>query len=60
MTQGGPFSPRIFNVMVDTVVREWMRQKLGLEAAASGYRKELQRLMLIFYGDDAPLGIKGL
>ena len=36
VTQGGPFSPRMFNVMVDAVVREWMRQMLGPEAAASG------------------------
>ena len=55
MTQGGPFSPRIFNVMVDAVVREWMRIMLGPEAAASGYGKELRRLMAIFYADDALL-----
>jgi len=36
VTQGSPFSPRMFNVMVDAVVREWMRQMLGPEAAASG------------------------
>jgi len=24
VTQGGPLSPRIFNVMVDAVVREWL------------------------------------
>jgi hypothetical protein len=27
---------------VDAVVREWMRQMLGPEATASGYRKELR------------------
>ena len=25
VTQGGPVSPTIFNVMVDAVVREWLR-----------------------------------
>ena len=26
VTQGGPLSPTIFNLMVDAIVREWMRQ----------------------------------
>ena len=53
VTQGGPLSPRIFNVMVDAVVREWLRKMLGPEAANSGYGMELRRLMAIFYADDA-------
>ena len=31
VTQGGPLSPKIFNVMVDAIVREWLRQVLGEE-----------------------------
>ena len=34
--QGGPVSPWIFNVMVDDIVREWLRQVLGEEVACSG------------------------
>ncbi|EJK60561.1 hypothetical protein THAOC_19061 [Thalassiosira oceanica] len=26
VTQGGPLSPKIFNIMVDAIVREWIRQ----------------------------------
>ena len=26
MTQGGPLSAKLFNILVDTVVREWLRQ----------------------------------
>ena len=37
VTQGGPLLPHIFNVMVDAVVREWLQQVLGDEAATSGY-----------------------
>ena len=36
VTQGGPFSPRVFNVMVDAIVREWIRQVVGDDAARSG------------------------
>ena len=28
VTQGGPLSPKIFNIMVDAVVREWISQLL--------------------------------
>ena len=55
VTQGGPLSPRIFNVMVDAIVREWLRQVLGVEAARHGYEDEFRILMAIFYADDALL-----
>ena len=29
VTQGGPLSPRLFNIMVDAIVQEWMRQVMG-------------------------------
>ncbi len=29
VTQGGPLSPKIFNALVGTVVREWLRQLFG-------------------------------
>ena len=55
VTQGGPFSPRIFNVMVDTVVREWLRIMLGPDAARDGYGDKIRTLMAFFYADDALL-----
>ena len=53
VTQGGPFSPRIFNVMVDAVVREWIRQVLGDDEAKNGYGELVRQLLAIFYADDA-------
>ena len=47
VTQGGPLSPRIFNVMVDAIVREWLRQVLGVEAARHGYEDEFRILTVI-------------
>ncbi len=36
VTQGGPLSSLIFNVVVDAVVREWLRRMLDNEAARDG------------------------
>lgn len=38
ITQGGPLSSLMFNVCVDAVVREWLHQTLGEEAARNGLR----------------------
>ena len=53
VTQGGPLSPKIFNIMVDAVVREWMRQILGEEDAQSGYGDAVRLFVALFYADDA-------
>ena len=58
VTQGGPLSPLNFNVMGDAILREWLCQVLGAEAARHGVGKELQVLMAIFYADDAMLASK--
>jgi len=55
VTQGGPLSPRIFNMMVDAVVCEWLRRLLGEEAVMHGYGAAVCELMAIFYSDDAIL-----
>ena len=48
VTQGGPLSPTIFNLMVDAVVWEWMRQleKLGVDTA------DIREIVVCFYADD--------
>ena len=53
VTQGGPLSPKIFNIMVDAIVREWFRLMMGDEAAMEGYGEEFRRMLAIFYADDA-------
>ena len=53
VTQGGPLSPKIFNIMVDAVVREWMRRLLSDDACANGYGYAVWAFLAIFYADDA-------
>jgi hypothetical protein len=55
MTQGGPQSAKLFNVLVDAVVREWLR--LLREEMGTEDEEELDEMMAtlfpIFYVDDA-------
>ncbi len=56
MTQGGPLSARLFNIMVDSVVREWIQQLL----VDGDYEKKefaayMATFFAIFYVDDAYL-----
>jgi hypothetical protein len=59
MTQGGPLSTKLFNILVDAVVRDWLRQ---LHDSSVVDPKELDLLMMaffaIFYVDDAYLAAK--
>ncbi len=56
MTQGGPLFPRIFNMVVDAVIQEWLRQSLGKEAARHGLVEDLVTTkMVAFYADDGVL-----
>ena len=47
-----PMSPRLFNIMVDAIVREWLRSTLGEKAALEGIGQSLATLMAAFYADD--------
>ena len=58
VTQGGPFSPRIFNVMANAIVREWLHQMFSEEAARHGYVIKVRTLLAIFYADDAMLALR--
>ncbi len=53
VTQGGPLSAKLFNVMVDAMVREWLqilRDESGLEGEELD--KMMDALFAIFYVDD--------
>ena len=54
VTQDGPLSPTIFNLMVDAIVREWERQLvargLGLD--------DVRQLFACFYADDGLLAAR--
>ena len=53
MTQGGPLSPTIFNLMVDAVIREWLQQVVSAESARNGITSaDIRRLLACFYADD--------
>ncbi len=59
VTQGGPLSAKLFNILVDAVVREWLRQ---LSDGGIVDPEELNLLMgaffAIFYVDDAYLAAR--
>ena len=55
VTQGGPASPRIFNIVVDAVLREWLRHGLGKRAAAEGMLRYVRMFLPGFYADDGLL-----
>ena len=48
VTQGGPLSPTIFNLMVDAIVREWVRlmELEGFDTA------NIRTIVAVFYADD--------
>jgi hypothetical protein len=56
VTQGGPLSARLFNIMVDAVIREWIQQ---LQVDGDYKKREFAEYMAtffaIFYVDDAYL-----
>ena len=54
VTQGGPLSPKIFNVMVDAVVRQWLRIVLGDEYTMPEVEIDevVQLFAALFYADD--------
>ncbi len=61
VTQGGLLSAKLFNVIVDAVVREW-RRLLREEMAPGLEEKELDKMMetlfAIFYVDDAYIALR--
>jgi hypothetical protein len=59
VTQGGPLSSLIFNVVVDAVVREWLRRTLDNDAARDGLLMvQIATRMVSFYVDDGVLSAR--
>ncbi len=52
ITQGGPLSGLMFNVCVDAVVREWLQQVLGDNAAQKGLGEAARDHAVVFFVDD--------
>jgi hypothetical protein len=50
--QGGPLSSLMFNVCVDAVVREWLRQCLGDNAARMGIGEAVCNQVVAFFVND--------
>ena len=57
VTQGGPLSPKIFNFVVDAVVRELLRVSLGEDEARDGVGERFREIIAIFYADDGLLAL---
>ncbi len=61
VTQGGLLSAKLFNMMVDAMVREWLqilRDKSGLEGEELD--EMMDALLAIFYVDDAYIAARAL
>jgi hypothetical protein len=52
VTQGGPLSSFMFNVCVNTVVREWLRQMLGDDVDWDGMGEAAHNYVVAFFIDD--------
>jgi hypothetical protein len=52
ITQGGPLSGLMFNVCVNAVVREWLRQVLGDDTAQRGLGEAAHDHTVAFFVDN--------
>ena len=53
VTQGGPLSAKLFNLIVDAVVCEWIRQMRDtLDDPQGCLTNQIEALFAIFYVDD--------
>ena len=52
-TEGGPFSPCNCRVMINVIVREWLRCVLWLDAARLGYGEVVWLFLAILHANDA-------
>ena len=59
VTQGGPLSAKLFNILVDAVVREWMRlMRETLDDLDGQLANRLKELFAIFYVDDGYIALR--
>ena len=50
--QGGAVLPRIFNVIVDAIIRGWLYQVLGDKVTRSGVGADICQFLAAFYAND--------
>ena len=56
VTQGGPLSATLFNIVVDCVAREWLRKlREGINLEEGTVERLMAEFLAIFYVDDAYL-----
>ncbi len=53
VTQGGPLSPKLFNILVHAVVREWIVQLEGEWENIDELCWAVEAILALFYADDA-------
>ncbi len=49
VTQGGWISSLMYNVCINAIVREWLHQMLGEEAAHDGLEDRVVEILVVFY-----------
>ena len=52
VTQGGPLSPRIFNLMVDAVICEWLLLQPWIRGGQLGHRRPDKNATAALYADN--------
>ena len=52
VTQGNPLSPKIFNIVVDVVIRRWLEKVSDEAAGTSGFGSGITGRAAFFYADD--------
>ncbi|KAL9178451.1 hypothetical protein ACHAXT_003781 [Thalassiosira profunda] len=53
VTQGGPLSPKLFNILMDAIVREWLTLLVGSDAVEGISAELMWTILAIFCTDDA-------
>ena len=53
VTQGGPLLPKLFNIMVDAIVCEWLREELGDKAARDEIGATIRLFVALTYANDS-------
>ena len=60
VTQGGPISPTIFNMVADALIPHWVMMVAAEDARPDGFGRAFQWLTAFFYADDSLLALPRL
>ena len=55
VTQGGPLSPTLFNVLVDAMTWHWIMVLADVGAGTGGFVRAVHMMVMFFYADNGLL-----